>query len=557
MKHSAVFLDKDGTLVEDVPYNVDPAQLRFTRGALVALRRLQARGHALFIVTNQPGLALDRFDAPAWQQLEAALHTRLREAGIRLGGVYHCPHAPGAGCDCRKPGAGLLRQAAQDHDIDLAASWMVGDILDDIEAGHRAGCRSILLDVGHETLWQPGPYREPVARVKDLLAAAHFIETHHPTPAWQHVERVLAIRLDNLGDVLMTTPALQAIKDSVPGAHVTLLASPAGAALAPHLPAVDDVIAWSAPWVQHPAAGAEPAALLGHAELAMVSALAQRRFDAAVIFTVCTQSALPAALLCRLAGIPLRLAHCRENPYGLLTDWVRDTEVPHPGMRHEVERQLDLVGHVGWQARSDRLSLHYEARHAQQLGHKLAAAGGAPDRPYLVVHPGATAASRRWAPARFGTAADALAQATGCQVVWCGSADEQPLVDEARAVMEQPGLSLVGQLSLGELAALIGGAQLTLCNNSAASHIAAALDRPAVVLYALTNPQHTPWRNPARVLHQEVPCRDCLQSRCPQPDHPCLSGVMPQAVVDAALSLLGPPPAVPVSRPIPLPQYAS
>jgi lipopolysaccharide heptosyltransferase II len=357
---------------------------------------------------------------------------------------------------------------------------------------------------------------------------------------------VLAIRLDNLGDVLMTTPALQALHDSVPGVHVTLLASPAGAALAPHLPAVEDVIAWSAPWVQQPEGDRTAPALLGHAELAMVAELAQRRFDAAVIFTVCTQSALPAALLCRLAGIPLRLAHCRENPYGLLTDWVRDTEVPRQGMRHEVQRQLDLVGHVGWQAHSDRMTLRYEPLHAKQLWRKFEAAGGQPDRPYLVVHPGATAASRRWAPERFGAAAEALVLATGCQVVWCGSDGEKPLIERGRAAMDRPGLSLAGQLSLGELAALIGGAQLTLCNNSAASHIAAALDRPAVVLYALTNPQHTPWRNPARVLNHDVPCRDCLKSSCPEADHPCLAGVTPQAVVEAALALIGPPPAVPV-----------
>lgn len=176
MKRSAVFLDKDGTLVEDVPYNVDPALLRFTPGALPALRRLQALGHALFVVTNQPGLALGRFDAGAWQRLEAALCRRLANAGIHLDGIYHCPHAPGAGCGCRKPAAGLLREAALTHGIDLAASWMVGDILDDIEAGQRAGCRAILLDVGHETVWQTGPYRTPTCRATDLPDAVRHIE---------------------------------------------------------------------------------------------------------------------------------------------------------------------------------------------------------------------------------------------------------------------------------------------------------------------------------------------------------------------------------------------
>lgn len=188
----AVFLDKDGTLVVDVPYNVDPARLRFTPGALPALRVLQAAGYALVIVSNQPGLALGRFDVPAWTRLQAALLQRLRAAGLVIDGLYWCPHAPAAGCGCRKPAAGLLRQAAQDHRLDLARSWMVGDILDDVEAGRRAGCRSVLLDVGHETVWAPGVDRVPGYRAADLLDAARYIvgcDGRALTPALSQRER--------------------------------------------------------------------------------------------------------------------------------------------------------------------------------------------------------------------------------------------------------------------------------------------------------------------------------------------------------------------------------
>lgn len=176
-RHPAVFLDKDGTLVENVPYNVDPALLRFTRGAIDGLRLLAAAGYRLFVVSNQPGIALGRFDAAALARLRDALDDRLRDHGVPLSGFYACPHAPVAegaprGCDCRKPAPGLLRQAAADHGLDLARSWMIGDILDDIEAGRRAGCRTILLDVGNETVWRPGLLREPHLRAGDLLEAA-------------------------------------------------------------------------------------------------------------------------------------------------------------------------------------------------------------------------------------------------------------------------------------------------------------------------------------------------------------------------------------------------
>lgn len=181
----AVFLDKDGTLVEDLPYNVDPERLRFTPRALPALRLLQAQGWLLVVVSNQPGIALGRFDAAALARLAEGLRQQLADAGITLHGFYACPHAARdpsrPDCTCRKPAPGLLQRAAGEHGISLAASWMVGDILHDIEAGRRAGCRTVLLDVGHETEWQLSRWREPHHRAADLLEAAQWIVSAPPT----------------------------------------------------------------------------------------------------------------------------------------------------------------------------------------------------------------------------------------------------------------------------------------------------------------------------------------------------------------------------------------
>ena len=176
----AVFIDKDGTLVENVPYNVDPALVRFTRHAIPALRRLADTGYLLVVVSNQPGIAQQRFGLPDLQQLANDVDARLRRAGVPLAGFYICPHAPagelfGGRCRCRKPAPGLLLEAARDHGIDLYRSWMIGDILDDIEAGWRAGCGTVLMDVGNETEWRWSPIRIPDFRVRDLGAAASSI----------------------------------------------------------------------------------------------------------------------------------------------------------------------------------------------------------------------------------------------------------------------------------------------------------------------------------------------------------------------------------------------
>lgn len=183
-RRPAVFIDKDGTLVRNVPFNVDPARVEFTDGAFHGLARLADAGYALIVISNQPGIALGHFPESSLDALAHHLKDRLADAGIPLAGFYACPHGPPtrpgmlAACSCRKPAPGLLQRAARDHGIALDASWMVGDILDDVEAGQRAGCRTVLLDVGNETEWRFAPLRTPTLRARDLKHAARSI-LHH------------------------------------------------------------------------------------------------------------------------------------------------------------------------------------------------------------------------------------------------------------------------------------------------------------------------------------------------------------------------------------------
>lgn len=176
----AVFVDKDGTLVENVPYNVDPGQVRFLPAAMEALRALQDHGYALFVASNQSGLARGYFTRAQFARLQHGIERRLRdEAGVTLTDFLICPHAAsptgGPMCLCRKPAPGMLLRAARKHRLDLAKSWMVGDTLDDVEAGRRAGCRGILFDNGGETVWRRTPLRKPDAVVQDWDDAVHRI----------------------------------------------------------------------------------------------------------------------------------------------------------------------------------------------------------------------------------------------------------------------------------------------------------------------------------------------------------------------------------------------
>jgi ADP-heptose:LPS heptosyltransferase len=161
-----------------------------------------------------------------------------------------------------------------------------------------------------------------------------------------------------------------------------------------------------------------------------------------------------------------------------------------------------------------------------------------PRMPWILIHPGSTAASRRYPPTQFAAAARLLYRRLGVPIVFGGSASEVMLVERVRRAMGAPSFSIAGELTLGECAASIALARVLIANNSGPVHIAAALGTPVVDLYALTNPQHTPWRVPHRVLFHDVPCRWCYRSVCPQGHHACLREVAPAQVVDAALQLL-------------------
>ncbi len=353
--------------------------------------------------------------------------------------------------------------------------------------------------------------------------------------AWSRAENVLCVRLDALGDLLMTTPALRALRQSRPGRRLTLLTSPAGAAVAPLLPDIDDTIVYDAPWMKATAPRAD-----SRPDLALIERLRAGGFGAAVIFTVYSQNPLPSALVCYLADIPRRLAHCRENPYQLLTDWVQEPE-PHLFTRHEVRRQLDLVAAVGCHTEDDRLVITIRPEAVDRVREALAWFDLEQGGRWAVVHPGATAPSRRYPPDLFAEAVRLLVEEYGIPVVFTGGPEDVALVEQVRGLAGVYTYSLAGELELAELAALLSLAPLLVANNTGPVHVAAAVGTPVVDLYALTNPQHTPWRVPSRVLNFDVPCKYCYKSVCPQGHHDCLRRVPPRDVARAAAELLDHP----------------
>jgi D-glycero-D-manno-heptose 1,7-bisphosphate phosphatase len=175
----AIFIDKDGTLIPDIPYNVNPNLVTLQDNAVKGLRLLQDEGYLLLIISNQAGVAHGYFSENSLIAIKQKIESLLTTNDLILSGFYYCPHHPegkvekyAINCQCRKPLPGMILQAAKEHNINLSESWMIGDILNDVEAGARAGCHTVLINNGNETEWDNGPYRKPTFTCKDINHAA-------------------------------------------------------------------------------------------------------------------------------------------------------------------------------------------------------------------------------------------------------------------------------------------------------------------------------------------------------------------------------------------------
>ncbi|CAG5067817.1 ADP-heptose--LPS heptosyltransferase 2 [Dyadobacter sp. CECT 9623] len=310
------------------------------------------------------------------------------------------------------------------------------------------------------------------------------------------LNNILCIRADNMGDVIMASPAFRALKETF-GSRITLLTSRAGSLVSPNIPCINETIVADLPWVRSDGCD-------GGALVQLAGDIKSRGFDAAVIFTVYSQSSLPAAMLAFLADIPVRVAYARENPYQLLTHWLPDPE-PFQHIVHQVERDLAVAARLGAGTADDRLLLQISPEEQQSCIQKMAAVQVDTTQPFLVFHPGVSEAKREYPVAGWIEAGRQLTERYPMPILVSGSGAERQLAETVAAGIGARAVSVAGMLSLAEFAALIDQARCVVSVNTATIHIAAAMQTPVVVLYAQTNPQHTPWKSPHRILPYSVP----------------------------------------------------
>lgn len=565
-----MLLDRDGTLIEDVPYNGDPERVRPMPGARAALHALRAAGLRLAVVTNQSGLAKGLFTRAQLQAVNARVEQLLGPFDAWL----VCPHDDVDRCGCRKPAPKLVHSAARRLGTTPQRCVLIGDIGRDVTAALAAGAQAVLVPtpltrpaetsaapwvaadlptavaeiLRRQTAIAPAPHRPtaasaappplaatgsvspllPVGSSSPLAAGSASPPVTaglaRPSRSSRGAGTVLVVRSDSAGDVVVTGPGIRAV--AAHARRVVLLCGPRGRAAADLLPGVDAIVVHQLPWIDP-----VPAPVAGPDIAALTATLAAVNADEAIIFTSYHQSPLPLALLLRTVGVQ-RISAISDDYPGSLLDIRHRVPVGVP----EPERALSLAAAAGYPLPSDD-----EPALRLRPAPPPPARAGAPG--YVALHPGSAAQSRGLPPDLAAELVQTLVKA-GHRVVVTGGPDEVALTARVAGGLA---VDLGGGTELAELAATVAGAAAVIVGNTGPAHLAAAYGVPVVSLFAPTVPfgQWGPWRVPTvRLGDPDAPCRGTRAATCPVPGHPCLSRIRPEEVL-TALTLLGVAPSRP------------
>jgi predicted lipopolysaccharide heptosyltransferase III len=352
------------------------------------------------------------------------------------------------------------------------------------------------------------------------------------------ISRILLVRLRQIGDVIFTTPAIHALRQRFPQAHITYIVEPAAAPIVAHNPHLDELVV--APRRRGPAGLA--------ADLALGARLRRRRFDVAIDF----HGGPRASLLTWLSGAARRIGYTVTGRSWIYTDRIARARTLQP--RHSVQNQWDLLAPLGIEAPAAAgfpVEMPVDETVAAALRRRLAAAGVDAGAELVVVHVSSSSPFRRWPAPSFVTAIASVARggANRRVIVTAGPSEmdaAERIIDAARRQLDAAAAGRVlrcGEFSLAELRALADVAALYIGGDSGPLHVAAASAVPIVALYGPTLPVRSrPWRAahlPAEALEADaLPCRPCDQRRCAPGDFRCLTGIAPEAVAAAAERLL-------------------
>jgi heptosyltransferase-2 len=337
--------------------------------------------------------------------------------------------------------------------------------------------------------------------------------------------RILLTRTDRIGDVVLTTPAIKAVRDRYPDAYIAFLVRPYARDIVEGNPYLDEVIIYDK-YGRHKG----PLGTLG-----FVFGLRKKRFDLAVMLHPTNR----VHLLAFLAGIPERIGYDRKMPF-LLTK-----RIPHlkqKGEKHELEYTLEVLRLIGIDAKDKGTVVRVSAKDEGKVERILDEYHVGRDVPLVAVNPGASCASKRWSPENFARLCDGLAAEFKARIAIISDTANAEFADAVAARMRHEPVNLAGKTTVGELAGLLAKCKLFISNDSGPVHIASAFKVPVISIFGRKDPGLSPKRwgptfEKSAVFHKDVGCDPCLAHEC-KIGHKCLQAITPDEVLSIARHLL-------------------
>ena len=346
-----------------------------------------------------------------------------------------------------------------------------------------------------------------------------------PKPKDRSFKKILIVRLDRIGDVILSTPAIRAVHDAYPASYIAVMVRPYAREILEGNPYCNEVIVYDK-------SGSEKS-VAGNARF--IRGLRKKRFDLAILLHPTQRTHLLAAA----AGIPVRVGYGKKWPL-LLTK-----RIPHTkqfGLKHEIDYTLDMLRHIGIEAKERSLYMPVAPDAERRIAQTFKENGIKDSDTVVAIHPGASCPSKRWKAENFAAVGNALAKKQGARIVIMAGKDDRFYGDRVAALMDEACLNLSGKTSVSEVASVLRRSALFISNDSGPVHIACAVGTPVVAIFGRSDRGLSPERwgpsgKHSKILHKNVGCERCLAHACTK-RFKCLEAVTVKETLEAAATLL-------------------
>mgnify|MGYP000081805663 CR=1 FL=1 len=553
MNKFAVFIDRDGTINEEVGYVDSVDRFNILPSVSDAIRKLNENNIPAIVITNQSGIGRGYFSSDFVNELHNSMIEELERLGCNITGIYVCPHHPDEGCACRKPRPGMLLKAAKEHGISLRRSYFIGDKIIDIKTAHSVGAKGILVLTGYgaeemKSLTNQDSEERPDHIAANLNEAVSWIleevlsneqpamskkkekENQKNPESHSEVRRILIVKPSSLGDIIHSLPVLWALRKTYPDAYIGWVVKEVWQDVLADNPLIDHLI------------------ILRKGASGIISAIRESRslrFDTVIDL----QGLFRSGFITFFSGAAERLGF--SNARELAPIFYNNKVMVPPGTLHAIDRYMITVNALSsnqiphdvpsLKGEKGKLEfpLYISIEDAEWVKQFLLENNLFDKQTLIAINPSARWIKKRWPAVSYSALINQLIKELKAGIIIVGSKDDVPIANEISSLVHEKIGIATGKTSIKSLAALLTRVNLLITNDSGPMHIAAALGTQVVALFGPTDPELTgPYGRGHVVIRKNLDCSPCMRKPCIEGKIVCMDTITVEEVVMAVLGRL-------------------